>query len=156
MFIYTYLFRLWRVIFFSLVSILHMNQELQHYQLLKTTRTIHGKKYFYLLLQEINCLRNRTTLRFDFSSLVYGLCVNLFFSGTWVDWRLINKNVIFLCLRFIFDLVLHLYAMRIAVQNPEISGFCLWKIRGLRTDHKRAKKNLSGVLRQKEMNELWI
>ena len=42
------------------------------------------------------------------SSLVHGLCAKLRFSGTWVDWWLINKNVVILlfslhfCLSFGF------------------------------------------------------
>ena len=49
----------------------------------------------YLVKHTILCLRNRTTPTFRFSSLVYGLCANLCFSSTRVDWWLINKNVIF-------------------------------------------------------------
>ena len=35
---------------------------------------------------------------FRYSSLVYGLCANFHFSGTWVDWWLISKTFILLCL----------------------------------------------------------
>ena len=52
---------------------------------------------------------------------------NLCFSGTWVDWWLINKNVIFLsCFIFACRLVLYLYVC--AVESPEISGFCVLKV----------------------------
>ena len=39
-------------------------------------------------------------------------------------------------LHFSYHLVLYLYAL----ENPKISGFCVSKSRGLRTDHKRVKK----------------
>ena len=81
---------------------------------------------------------NNTT--FWFSSLIYGLCAKLCFSGTWLDWWLIDKNIIFLCRRFIFASRLVLYFYACAIENTDISGLCVSKSRGLRTDHKRMKK----------------
>ena len=81
------------------------------------------------------CVTEHNTT-FQFSSLVYGMNALQCFSGTWVEWRLIDKNVIFLCLRFIFAcrLVLYLYACE--VENPEISGFCVSKIRAVRMTYR--------------------
>ena len=68
---------------------------------------------------------------FQYSSLVYGMCANLCFSSTRIYWRLINKNVIFLFLYFIFACRLVVYLYVCAVENPEFSGFCVSKSRGL-------------------------
>ena len=76
-----------------------------------------------------------------YSSLVYGLCANLCFSSTRVAWGLINKKCHFsavFALFFAYRLALYLYTC--AVENPEISGFCVSKSRGLRAGHKRVKK----------------
>ena len=80
-----------------------------------------------LLLLSLSTLQNNTTFRF--SSLVYGLYAKLCFSGTWIDRWLINNNVIFLCLRFIFACFFVLYLYGCAVENSEISGFCASEIR---------------------------
>ena len=50
-----------------------------------------------------------------------------------------NQQKFFCCLRFIFACRLVLYLYTCAVGNPEISGFCVSKCRGWRTDHKRVK-----------------
>ena len=75
----------------------------------------------------LHCLRNRTTIRFNIhSSLIMVFGKPLLF-GTRVDWWLINKNVIFLsCFIFACRLVLYLYVC--AVENPEISRFCVLKV----------------------------
>ena len=49
---------------------------------------------------ETHCLRNRTTLRFDFFSRLWSVrkAMFFFFSGTWVDWWLMNTlHSIFHC-----------------------------------------------------------
>ena len=79
---------------------------------------------------------------FRYFSLVYGLY--LCFPSTRLAWWLINKNVILfcclrVCLRFICACLLVLYLYACTVENPKISGFCVSKSRGLRTDHKRVK-----------------
>ena len=47
--------------------------------------------------------------------------------------RLVNKNVSFLSLRIIFACCLVLYLYEFAVENSEIPGFSVSKIRALRT-----------------------
>ena len=75
--------------------------------------------------KKVDCLRNRTTLPFDF--LIYGLCANLCCSGTWVDWWLINKKCLFPASHFIFACRFVLYLYVCAVKNSEIPGFCVPK-----------------------------
>ena len=76
-----------------------------------------------LLLNSVSgfCLRNRTTLRFDFlhSFMVCAQC----FSSTRVAWWLINKNVISLLPRFNFASRLVFYLYICVVENPEIPEF---------------------------------
>ena len=67
--------------------------------------TILQQPYLYLFVEQ-----NNST--FQCSSLVFSLYAKLCFLDIWVDWWLINKNLIFLCLSFVFvcRLVLCLYA----------------------------------------------
>ena len=81
------------------------------------------------------CLCYRTTLRFDFlhlSSLVCGLYVKL---------QVTNQKKLNLSPSLFTSacrLVFYLYVW--AVENLEISVFCVSEIRALRTEHKRVKK----------------
>ena len=91
-----------------------------------------------LWINVLFCRCYRTTLSFG--------VLNLCFSGTWVDWLLINKNVISLSpLQFSIAVRFCIYRHG-AVENPEISKFCVSKSIGLHTDHKRVKKSKRNVL----------
>ena len=85
------------------------------------------------------CLRNRTTLHFDFlhSIMVCAQTYAFLVQGSLVTNQQKSHFSAVFASFLLARLVLYLYAC--AVENPEISGFCVSKSRGLRTDHKRVK-----------------
>ena len=80
-------------------------------------------------------LQDNTTFRF--SSLIYSLYVLLYFSATSLQ---PTKMPFYSLIASFFSGCLVLYFCACVVENPEISWFCVSKIRAVRRDHKRVKK----------------
>ena len=87
---------------------------------LYTGSLLHLKTIYLLLLlltsiknnyQSLVCVKNNTTFRF--SSLVYGLYAKQCFSGTKVNWCLINKKMSFYSVfaSFLLSVLLCIYSM---------------------------------------------
>ena len=70
------------------------------------------------------------TLRFDCLHS-FMVSIHCCFLGTKVDWWLVNNNVIFFCFRFIFACCFVLYSYARSFENPEISGFCVSRVRAV-------------------------
>ena len=96
--------------------------------------------FFFSFVTTI-CLRNRTTLHFDFlpSFMVSAQTYAFLVQGSLVTNQ---QKRHFSAVSLHFSLPFGFYLYVCAVENPEISGFCVSKSRGLRTDHKGVKKKL--------------